>query len=385
MITTGSSSLELKFDVRISGAFIDFTSIQRVSIELQENMHNMAVLDVAGIPPQELTNYIDIPIEILVGVGAARFYRFVGYISYLEPVSVNKDGLINNSPFQTTRMYCFGASYVMRSRRTTSWENKTLPQIAKELAKKYSFTLSVPNDTYVFPRLAQAGKSDWELLVHAANYLGYSVMMRGVHIDIWDPFASFSRMGVTPIYAMSANKGGVSAYPGQVLKFHGVIGAVTPTSARVPDTVHALINGSVDTFTRSDSTGYGAAVESIFTDEVAKNADSTDMVTALLHGRSREKLPYTAMVDVVGDPSIEPGMVVELEKYDSSVDGFWIVQAVRHEMVRGSALSYLTLAKDSNKSVNFAITAQAPPLGKLPLLTLKNSRWVTTRELNYVY
>jgi len=385
MITTGSSSLELKFDVRISGAYIDFTSIQRVSIELQENMHNLAILDIAGIPAQELTNYIDIPIEISIGVGPLRFHQFIGYVSHLEPTSVNKDGLVNKSPFQLTRMYCLGTSYVMRSRRTTAWDNKTLPQIAKELSEKYGFTVSVPNDPYIFPRLKQSGKSDWNLLVQAAEYLGYSVLMRGVHIDIWDPFAAFSRMETTPIYAMSANAGRLSAQPGQVIKFHGVIGAVTPTSARVPDTVHALVDGSVTSFNREDSTGFGSVVESIFNDEVSANASSVEMASALLKGRSRKKLPYTATVDVVGDPTITPGMVVELEKYDSAIDGFWIVQSARHEMVRGSAMSYLTLAKDSNKSTSIDITAQAPPLVELPASVLKNSRWVTTKELINVY
>jgi hypothetical protein len=109
------------------------------------------------------------------------------------------------------------------------------------------------------------------------------------------------------------------------------------------------------------------------------------MASALLKGRSRKKLPYTATVDVVGDPTITPGMVVELEKYDSAIDGFWIVQSARHEMVRGSAMSYLTLAKDSNKSISIDITAQAPPLVELPASVLKNSRWVTTKELINVY
>lgn len=386
MITTGSSSLELKFDVHIGGCFIDYTSIQRVNIELQENMHNLAILDVAGISPQELTNYVDAPIQISIAVGSLRKYEFVGYISHLEPESVNNHGLVNNSPFQTTKMYCFGASYVMKSRRTTVWNNKTLPQIAKEMASKYSLNISVPNDPYIFPRLTQSGKSDWALLTEAAQYLGYSVLIRGVTIDIWDPFMALSNHQFTPLYAMSENNSNsLNAKPGQVLKFKGTIGAVTPISARTTDTIYALVDNQIASVTKTDSTGYGSAVESIFSDEVSKNADSVDMANAILKGRSKKKLPYTAEVTVVGDPTIQPGMVVNLEKYNSGLDGLWIVQAVRHEVFRGSALTYLTMAKDSNKSDTLTASTTVRTFPEFPAPLLRNSRWTTIRELSYVY
>lgn len=385
MITTGSSSIELKFEVLIHNGFLEYTSIQKVNIELEEGKHNLATLDIAGIPPEYLSTYIDLPIAIKVTVGGVRSHTFHGYIVYLEPTSENVQGLVNKSPFQTTRMYCFGTSYVMRSRRTEVHNNKTLVQIAKEFANKYNLTVSVPNDSYVFPRLVQSGESDWEFLSKVVEMSGYRVLMRGVHIDIWDPFALFNRVGVMPLYAMSGNKGSVSAVSGQVIKFHGIIGAVNPIAAKVPDTVHALVNGGITTLSSNVSSGLGIAVESIFADEVSANADSIDMAKNILKSRSRQKFPYIAHVDVVGDPTITPGMLVNIDRYNSALDGIWLVKAVRHEMFRGSSMSYLTLVKDSNFSnvIDPLEKVSSPP--ELPIPYIKNMRWVTLQELINVY
>lgn len=385
MITSSDSQLELNFEAIIHNGLLDFTSIQRINIELSENMHDLATLDIAGIPPEYLTNYIDLPIALKLTVARTHTCVFKGYITYLEPESINKNGLVNKSPFQTTRMYCIGTSYVMRNRRTDVWNNVTLPQIVSNLADKYNLTASVPNDPYVFPRLIQSGESDWSLLRKACNYLGYRVSMRTTHIDIWDPFATLSRYGTAPLYAMAGNKGILNAEPGQVISFNASVGAVTPESARVPDTIHALVDDSIVTLSKNVSTGYGTPVDSIFEDEVPANAMSIPMANAVLQGRSRDKFPYTARITIVGNPSIQPGMLVQLGTYNSAVDGVWIVKSARHEAFRGSSLSYLTVEKDSELSSIIDPLEKVYPFIPIPESVIKNFRWVATKELVNVY
>lgn len=384
MITNGASGLNMSFEVRIDEGFFDYTAIQKVSIELHENMHNLAVLDVAGIPSQYLTEYIDRPISIKVSVANIRTHWFIGYITFLEPESTSKGGLVNKSPFQVTKMYCLGSSYLMRSRKTSLWSERTLPQIARTLADRYSFSVSVPNDPYVFYRINQNGRSDWEVLVEAATFLGYRVMMRGTHIDIWDPFATLSRGGYNTIYSIGAARGRMNAEPGQIIKFHGLLGAVTPMEARVPDSISIINNNAVEKLSLETSTGYGTPVRSLFEDEVSDNATTIEVAKALLRGRSRDKLPYTAQFDIAGDPTIQPGMVINVNGYDSAVDDVWIVQGVRHEIMRGSCLSYLTVARDSN-DVEISETNKATPPPILPEPILRSGRWTTSAELVDVY
>jgi hypothetical protein len=385
MITSSDSQLELKFEVIIHDGLLDFTSIQRVNIELSENMHDLATLDIAGIPPEYLTTYIDLPVAIKLTVARTHSCIFKGYITYLEPESINKNGLVNKSPFQTTRMYCIGTSYVMRNRRTDVWNNVTLSQIVRTLADRYNLTASVPNDPYVFPRLVQSGESDWSLLRKACEYLGYRVSMRTTHIDIWDPFTTLSRYGTAPLYAMAGNRGILNAEPGQVISFNASVGAVTPESAKVPDTIHALVDNEVVTISKDISTGYGNPVQSIFEDEVPANAMSIPMANAVLQGRSRFKFPYTAHLTVVGNPSIQPGMLIQLGTYNSSVDGLWIVKSARHEAFRGSSMTYLTVEKDSEFSSIIDPLEKVFPSIPIPESVIKDFRWISTRELVNVY
>jgi hypothetical protein len=109
------------------------------------------------------------------------------------------------------------------------------------------------------------------------------------------------------------------------------------------------------------------------------------MAQAIIKGRTRQKFPYTAEVEVVGDPTLEPGMAIDLDKYDSIVDGIWIVKSARHDMFRGSAMSYLTLVKDSNYNGVVNPTEKTSPAPVLPEPILKNGKWSTTKTLSYVY
>lgn len=392
MITTGSSSLKLYFEVRLGGAHLDYSAVQKVSIELKENMHNLAILDVAGLPEQALADYIDLPISLRINVAGTQDHHFVGYVVYLEPESVSKNGIVNKSVFQTTKMYCLGASYIMRARKTAAWNSQTLPQIAEEIASRYSLTVSVPDDKYVFPRLVQNGKSDWWLLTEAAKFLGYRVMTRGTHIDIWDPFATFARRGTNPLYNLVASRGNMSATPGQIIKFHGLMGAVTPFAAYIPEKTKFITTGNqysvedndIGSTSFSTYTGHGEPVSSLFVDEVAKNANSLDMASTMLRGRSRQDLPITADIDIVGDPIIAPGTTVEVNGYGDVMDGLWVVQSARHEMFRGSAMTYLTVGKDNltDERNPLIVTSKA---SSFPDPIIRNDRWVSETNMINVY
>jgi hypothetical protein len=385
MITSSSAQLDIKFEVLIHDGLVDFSSIHHVNIELSENMHDLAVLEISGIPPDFISTYVDLPITIKLTVAKTRINIFNGYITYLEPRSLTNDGLVNSSPFQNTVMHCIGASYVMRNRRTDVWNDVTLPQIATNLANKYNLTVSVPQNNYRFPRLVQSGESDWHLLKKACNYLGYRLSMRRTHIDIWDPFASLSRYRTAPLYTLQGSIGNLNAEPGQIIDFKAMVGAVTPESAKVPDTIHALVNNRIVTLSKDVSTGFGTPVKSIFEDEVPANASTIEMADAVLTGRSRDKFPYTAKVTVVGDPAIVPGTLVQLYKYNSPVDGLWIVKSVRHEMMRGSAVSYLTLEKDSDYSPNIEPSEKVFFSSTPPEPIIKDLRWIATNDFVEVY
>lgn len=389
MIFKSSSQLSPNVEVSIDNVPVNYLTLQQITVEETENMHNVAILDFVGMNPQLIHQYIDVPITFSIELRDRSTFNFYGYIVYLEPSTVTKDGLVNNSPFQITSAYCLGTSYKMKSLKSRIWENKTIAEITSEIADKYSFSFSVPNNPFKFSRLTQSGQSDWEFLVKAANRLGYSVLMDGTHVHIWDPFTSMYRtISYSLLLTIRGGKGDVSPQPGQILKFEAKVGAVTPDSSRTPDTLHLVDKTgnllSVGNETDFESSGLATAIKSQFSNVMTVNADDYDMAQSFVVGALRKKFPITAYVEVVADPSIHPGGIVKIDEYDTDLDGYWYVTAVKHRLTQSHMVTHLELARDAlgkeSTAKNVSSVYATPPQPAL----VKES-WVASKNYSNIY
>jgi hypothetical protein len=389
MIFKGHSDLSPKVTISIDAVPVDYMSIKRLTVELRENMHNVVILEIAGLNPQLITEYVDRPTKITIEMRERDTFTFCGYLAYLEPFSMSHEGTVNKSPFQMTRLYCFGASYVMKSKYSRIWENVTLSEIATELADKHKFSVSVPNDTYRFSRLVQSAESDWEFLIRSSRALGYSVVAENSHLHIWDRYKAISRKrSYSTLYTIRGTGGDPSPQPGQILTFDGRIGSVTPNGSRTFDTIHVLDRAgnliSISNEESSEQSSLGIPLESPFTNTLNVNADSYSMGQKLVTGALRQKFPLFAKVDVVGDPAIQPGGIVNINEYDTQFDGFWYVTNVHHEITMSTMLTSLEIIKDSLGTATTdpsVTTMYTTP----PETALQNGVWVSERELVNVY
>lgn len=389
MIFKGSSDLSPKVTISIDNVPVDYTSIKRLTVELREDMHDVVIMEIAGLNPRLISEYVDRPVKMSIELRERDTYTFCGYLAYLEPFSSSYEGTVNSSPFQMTRMYCFGASYVMKSKYSRTWENVTLSDIATTFADKYKFSVSVPDDSYRFSRLVQGSQSDWSFLVESAKALGYSVVVENTHIHIWDRYKAISRKrSYSTLYTLRGTGGDPRPQPGQIIKFDGRIGAVTPDGSRTFDTIHVLDKtGNIISTSNDgslDHSGLGTPVESPFTNTFNKNADTYEMGHKLVEGTLRQKFPFFAKVDVVGDSAIHPGGIVNINEYNSQFDGFWYVTAVRHEITMSSMLTSLEIIKDA-----FGKSSADPSTTSMystpPEAALNNGIWISETEHVNVY
>lgn len=391
MIFKNSSPISPTVNITIDNVPVDYMSLHGITIEMKENMHNLAVLEFGGLDPKTLDLFIQKPISIKIMLRDLTPCVFVGYIVFLEPFHQASLGTVNKSPFQLTRVYCFGASYKMKSLKSTVYENSTLPTIAKEIADRYKFSLSVPNDDYVFPRLVQASQSDWTFLVKTANRLGYNVMLEGTHLHIWDPFKSISRYKTHYLLTtLKGSKGDPTAQPGQILKFDGTMGIISSTTGKIPDTIHSLgKDGSIISVSNKDSmevSGLGQPLESTFSNVLNINTDSYETAEKLVSGTLRLKFPFTANLDVVAYPSIAPGKIVRVLEFNSEFDGFWYVRGVRHEITQATMVTSLDIARDSLGSISSqSQIMQADFYKNPPTPALISKTWVSSQNMVNVY
>lgn len=384
MIFKTASPISPDVELTIGDVQINYLNLQRIDLEQQENSHDLLILDFSGVAPEHIYDYLDKPVQVSIEFASIGKTEFVGYVVFVEPSSITKNGLVNQSPFQITRIYCLGPSYKMREKKTRSWENVTLNDIAKKIVNDYRYSLNMPINNYRFKRLVQTEASDWEFVVNTANMLGYSVAMDGTTLHIWDPFQAISRsISYTVLRTLKGSNGSVQASNGQILRFDATVGAVTPHAERSSDSIRIVDkDNNVLTLggTLSESSGMGNAIDSGFAHSISTNADTVEMAKVLLKGKLREKFPMVATVDITGDPTIKPGGVVKVDNYGTKFDGYWYVKSVRHTITRSELLSSLNLAKDSTDTdTTFTINPSQVYDNKVKPALLRGD-WISDKE-----
>lgn len=389
MIFKTASPLSPDVVINIDNVTVNYTSLQRISIEERENHHDLMTLDFSGFNQDLFNSYLEKAITVTISYPNLEPRVFYGYITFIEPVSVTKQGLVNDSPFQLIRIYCMGASYIMKSKTSNVWENITLPELAKEIADKYDFGLSVPKDSYRFSRVVQTAESDWAFLVRIANQLGYAVTAHGPYIHIWDSYKALRRnSSYSVLKTIKGLNGDTTPNLGQIIMFEAQYGAITPEATRAPDTVHVLDRDnnimSISSSLITETSGLGTPLTSIFSNVVNDNADTYEMGNRVVSAALRDGFSVTAKVMITGLPILKPGSIVRIDKYESDFDGYWYVQDVQHQITKSELVSYLKIATDSTPVRQLSINSVRPQVITPPASVIRG-RWVKGSPYHEVY
>ena len=389
MIFKSSSPLSPNVEISIGTVPTDYMQMQRIIVEEEENKHTMVTIDIGGLSPDSLSDYIDKPIKIKIDFNGTPGIDFVGYIVFLEPTSVTQHGLVDSSPFQITRMYCMSSSYIMKSKKSKSWENVTISDIAISIADTYKLSVAVPNDSYRFPRLTQTNQSDWSFLVDTCKNLGYSVTITGTHLHIWDPYKLLGRnISYSVLQSLTGSYGNVVPVNGQIISFEGRIGAITSSASRTSDILHILDkDGSLMSMASSvteDYSGLGEPIEAMFTDTLNINVDSYEMGKRIVEGALRRKFSNTAKVVITSSPELRPGSIVKIDKYNSKLDGFWYVKSTKHELTKSELFTTLNIATDGTTTVN-PVYNTVEKFVEPPTPSLLSDTWVSSTHSAVIY
>lgn len=374
--------------VVISDASVDYTSIRDIEIHFTSNSHDLAVITFVGLIPSAITDYTGKPVFISIAHGTEQVNAFYGYVAYIEPEMITRQGLINQSPVQVARAYCMGASYDMKTLHNRIWTSVTIPQIVDELADKYRYSYSVPNDKFVIPRIAQHQMSDWDVLNQACISLGYALVINGTHIHIYDPLKAVSRrMPYAELTTPRGTSGNLMYRPGSIMEFRGTFGDITPEGSSSTYQFQTLDNEGnlvVVSDPELDQISFGEVVPPRFTDVITTNATSSEVLKKYANSKKRQIYPYHADVIVTGLPEIGPGSVVKVLGYGSQFDGYWLVMDACHKVSRSNFITELHIVTDA-KNTSEPVLVNQESYKEPPNSILVNDRWVTEKEFINVY
>lgn len=354
MIIKNSSGIVPSIDLTIGEVEVDYASIGQVKLCLKENEHDMLAIQMSGIPVKALTDYIKAPVRFVMTRGASQKHEFVGEIAQIIPESETRGGAVNNSPIQNGWIYCMGASYRMRSIVSKYWGDKSIIDISKELASRYSFSLDVPNDIFVHINTTQIDKSDWAFLTKICDDAGYSITVHGTHMHIWDPYkATGRRNSYHKLLTVKTHGGDPNPRPGAIMTFTGSFESYAASTyyTSVLDAQGNITNVSTDEL--SESFGLGKEFSVPFSSRVAVTAMSPEEAKVRLKAISRNVTPFKATFEVVGLVGVLPGGLVEVDRYEAGIDGLWYVTEVEHIVGGPGMVTKLNVVRDS--------TNDAPP------------------------
>lgn len=345
--------------ITIYGVPVDYLSIESIEIDVAENCHDMAVITFVGLPPMAITDYLNAPVSIQITASPSRFCSFYGNVYYVEPMIKTRRPTINKSPVQEARVVCFGSSMKMVSEKSRTWDNLTLSKLVETLSSTYGMSYSIPSDHFVWSRMLQHNQSDWSFLVSVCKSLGYYVTCNGTHIHVYDPYKTIARQ--LPYVELVSLGEEVSYSPGRILEFTGTFGDKSPNS----DWVNIEMIGTDDggRLIKSEkpevSTGFGEVVNPKFTNVVATEVSSSEMLNRLVEAEYKTTYPFNADVITTGIPEATPGSVARVNRYGSAFDGFWLVRSVQHKVTRGNYVSTLGLSTDSTNQSTVVINPAA--------------------------
>lgn len=268
----------------------------------------------------------------------SRKMEWLGYVSSVS----RKAGTQKSKPM---KVYCVGSSFVLKQRKTKTYKNKTIPEVAAIIAKQNKLRFVGENHTRRFPQLVISGHSQWEWLHEQANRIGYAMYVQGTNLvfrpvdKLIDEFSSDA-----PLYQMwspaipkqfsqvDRTLDSVDVMVGENIEYFGSsrgtkqVGGVDPvtsksfTARKSPTSTGSAVRSSVSATLFDDFRTEQVANFSIDAKDAAEGAAQL----------ARFNLPAKAMGQ--GDPRVHPYRVLFVEGTGEQTDGFWLVHSVVHKM-----------------------------------------------------
>jgi len=257
-----------------------------------------------------------------------------------------------------TQIGFIGASYVMKQSSQKIYRDMSSDQIVAEIAKAHGFAYKVTPHPRIYPQVAQAGLTDWDLMVRLAKESGYFLRAENTEIYFQPLTEDFTNL-ITESLTFQKGDGGFKPR-NPIYSFKPLI---SETLSHFGFKKAATSVGGVDPITgqefkittqKSFNPSRQFSNQELF-DDHATTAVANDYQTAKhLANASDEysRFPYAATAQVLGDSALRPFLPVYLKNVGTEYSGYWTLLSVTHTVVEEYLNHHmytctLTVASDS--------------------------------------
>ena len=271
-----------------------------------------------------------LPVHLVVhGYNEKR--DFYGYVHHVN---------LNRSPGKNfTELTVIGASFPMKQQSQTVYKNTTADQIIKEIAAKHNFVAYAVPHPRVYPQVAQAGHSDWEMMVRLAKQCGYTLRANNTEIyfqPIMEDYTKYRAEAPKFVMRPASDPNGSTLY-----SFKPMIGESIPyedsTKGAVAINGVDITNAAPVSITQQiRSTKTRVKQQSEFFDRFDTHTVAPDPLVAGYEAEAAENrnyFPYRGVAEVLGNPNLRPDMPVYLDGIGEPYSGYWIILEAQHTIV----------------------------------------------------
>ena len=308
---------------------------------------------------------------------------FYGYVNNINT---------NISPGQNfVELLLIGASYKLKQASQTIYTDITADKVVEQIATKHGFAYYTTPHPRVYEQIAQAGHTDLEMLVRLAKQCGYSLRLQNTEIYFAPLMTDYTSMrDKAPVFTMreANDPAGSTLYSFEMIAGESVLFEDAFKSA-VKVTGVDPVSGQVYAETNKDRLATARNIASTeFFDSFATNVVSPSLSIAsneALAADARNRFPYRATAEVIGDPQLRPDMPVFIEGVNKYYNGYWIVLSAAHKIRETSrnVFTYTTELELGSDSLGGALiwddskTVNAPSSSTRVIIKNENTATIT--------
>ena len=271
-----------------------------------------------------------------------------------------------------TKIGFIGASYVMKQSSQKIYRNMSADQIIAEIAKKYNFAYKVTPHPRIYPQVAQAGMTDWELMVRLAKQSGYFLRAENTEIYFQPLTEDFTNLITEAITFQKADGGFKPVNPiysfqpviSETLRHFGFKKAATSVAGVDPVTGQTFKVTTQTSFNPSRQFSNQEFFDDHATDAVANDYQTANQLANASDEYSR--FPYAVKAETMGVSAVRPCMPVYFNNVGAEYSGYWTVLSVTHTVKEENLNQQMytceiTAASDSLGKVADPRLPAAPP------------------------
>ena len=324
---------------------IEYPTLPSIEIQPKEAVltqkqkhHDVLVLDYFGTSLKN-ANLLKtgVPVKFSWKQGS-RSMEWLGYVN-----SVSRE--VGTQKSKPMKVYCVGSSFVLKQRKTKTYKDKTIPEIAASIAKENNLKFVGENHSRRFSQLVISGHTQWEWLHEQANRIGYAMYVQGTNLvfrpidKLMDEISSDA-----PVFQMwDSTIPKQSAHPDRTLD-HFKVMVGENIEGYGPDRASKQIGGvnpvTGESFTAKRSPSEtGSGIRELLSDTLFNDFNSEQVANSKLDAKNAaESSAHLARFNIPakilgqGDPRVSPYKLIYVEGSGNQTDGFWVVSEVTHRL-----------------------------------------------------